>query len=172
MWLQLSHVVTDVTCGHRCHMWSQLSHVVTIVTYGHNCHMHSHCCHPNFHLSSSFSSPQGHVDLTAPSSPTVIRVASASLLFLHHTAHHLAKVSWTHHPLVTQENYYYVFTLFPLIPSDAAPPLPYESYSVMSHAANLAKAVCSPATYNCALLSSIAQLPKMFMYDCKHRSDQ
>ena len=65
-------MITIVNCGHKCHMLSHLSHVISIVTYAHNCHIHCHCCYPNFHLSSSsFSPPQGYVDLMAPSSPTV-----------------------------------------------------------------------------------------------------
>ena len=65
----LSHVVTIVTCGHNCHMWSQLSLMVTIVT----CILIAAIQISISPLSSfsSFSSPRGHYDLTAPSSPTV-----------------------------------------------------------------------------------------------------
>ena len=67
------------------------------------------------------------------------------------------------------------FTLACPIPSGAAPPLPsvwYSHYSAISHAPNLAKAVCLPAIFHYTLLPSTAQLLKKFKYDCKPRSDQ
>ena len=72
---------------------SQLSHVVTIVTYCNNCHISSQWSHVftmvklNFHLSSSSSSPRGHVDLTAPSSPTV-KIPHSNVAQVHHHVHH------------------------------------------------------------------------------------